>query len=176
MGSLVALLTTYPLKTIYTLQAIRAVKQRRGFISREEVAAILRSPARLVLALLHDLDWASLYAGLGPAAVETAISSAVYFYFYSMLRQVRCRAKCCLHLPRPAAWATAAARQAEATEVMLGSAFHATAGITCTPCRRLWRATGAGVQQRGQLPAWPTRTLVCWPAWASRRWQAQATS
>jgi hypothetical protein len=72
VGSLVALLTTYPLKTIYTLQAIRAVKQRRGFISREEVAAILRSPAHLVLVLLHDLDWASLYAGLGPAAAGGA--------------------------------------------------------------------------------------------------------
>jgi hypothetical protein len=58
VGSLIALLTTYPLKTIYTLQAIRAVKARKGSVSREDVLAILSSPARLVATLIHDIDWA----------------------------------------------------------------------------------------------------------------------
>lgn len=57
VGSLIALLTTYPLKTIYTLQAIRAVKARKGSVSREDALAILASPARLVASLVHEVDW-----------------------------------------------------------------------------------------------------------------------
>lgn len=87
-GSLIALLTTYPLKTIYTLQAIRAEEKSRGRkLTRDELLQLATSPARLVISLIHDIDWTSLYAGLGPAAVETAASSAIYFYFYSLLRQ-----------------------------------------------------------------------------------------
>lgn len=90
VGSLIALVTTYPLKTIYTLQAIRAVKQQNANASKEEVRQVTRNPYRLIAALCSSLqqsDITALYAGLKPAAVETVASSAIYFYFYSLLRQ-----------------------------------------------------------------------------------------
>ena len=89
LGSLVALVSTYPLKTIYTLQAIEA--KRRGTAKR---AGLLRLAATEPTLLLHhllasakSLDMRGLYTGLKPSAVETVASSAVYFYFYSLLRQ-----------------------------------------------------------------------------------------
>lgn len=92
MGSLVSLLVTYPLKTIYTLQAINQAGPKAraplgpalSFIDRPgqpvTVAQLLANISRL-------LDLRGLYAGLQPAAVETATSSAIYFYLYSILRQ-----------------------------------------------------------------------------------------
>jgi adenine nucleotide transporter 17 len=90
MGSLIALFATYPLKTIYTLQAIRAVKEERGAkYSSEDAKELLRNPSKVIAALLRRSarNVGVLYAGLKPAAVETASSSAIYFFFYSVLRQ-----------------------------------------------------------------------------------------
>ncbi len=85
---MIALVSTYPLKTIYTLQAIEA--KRRGDTQR---AGILKLAATEPQLLLHHVlsklkgDWKGLYTGLKPAAVETVASTAVYFYFYSLLKQ-----------------------------------------------------------------------------------------
>jgi adenine nucleotide transporter 17 len=88
LGSLVALLSTYPLKTIYTLQAIEA--RRRGHDERASLLALAAREPRLLLhhalARARELDVRGLYTGLRPAAIETVASTAVYFYFYSLLR------------------------------------------------------------------------------------------
>ncbi|KAF8056394.1 ufc1 [Scenedesmus sp. PABB004] len=84
LGSLAALVATYPLKTIYTLQAIRMQEAKGRRLSAAERGALLRDPAALLRALLPSLG--ALYSGLQPAAVETTASNAIYFYFYSLLR------------------------------------------------------------------------------------------
>lgn len=188
VGSLIALLTTYPLKTIYTLQAIRAVKKARGdrALHPAQLAVLLRSPAAAVMVLLHDTDWASLYAGLGPAAVETAISSAVYFYFYSMLRQVCGAARCAVgsrhHTPAPPRpkcgwqqllWSTSC-RDAHAP-ARIAPRLDLLAGC-CWPCRRLLRPTSAAGQLRVHVRGWRIKTSVCWPAWSWRRLRGRAIS
>eukprot|EP00878_Enallax_costatus_P019269 GHUV01020325.1.p1 GENE.GHUV01020325.1~~GHUV01020325.1.p1 ORF type:complete len:289 (+),score=89.62 GHUV01020325.1:238-1104(+) len=87
IGSLIALFATYPLKTIYTLQAIRAAENTKGRqLSAQERRELLSSPAKLLQALLPTLG--TLYSGLQPAAIETTASNAIYFYFYSLLRAV----------------------------------------------------------------------------------------
>lgn len=84
---MVALFATYPLKTIYTLQAIRAEETSKGRqLSAQERCELLTNPVKLIEALLPTLG--TLYSGLQPAAIETTASNAIYFYFYSLLRAV----------------------------------------------------------------------------------------
>lgn len=98
VGSLIGLLATYPLKTIYTLQAIDNTPLRTVVVqqpqqlrpqdtaSREneqgQSSFVHRVLASRLLRLLR-----TYYAGIGPAILDTVASSAVYFYLYSILRQ-----------------------------------------------------------------------------------------
>lgn len=83
-----------PLKTIYTLQAIRAAKQADPSADARDAArqALRRHPLH-TLARAARREAPVLYAGLRPAALETAASSAIYFWLYSLLRQSAVRAK-----------------------------------------------------------------------------------
>lgn len=94
IGSLVALFATYPLKTVYTLQAIRAAKAADPSADAREAAraALRRHPLR-ALARAAQREAPVLYAGVRPAALETALSSALYFWLYSLLRQAVARAQ-----------------------------------------------------------------------------------
>lgn len=97
IGSLIALGVTYPLKTTYTLQAIRAIKEDAKHSGEdaptvaERIRRVATSPAEAVRVLCRDSrlrrDLEAAYAGIAPSAVETAASTAVYFYLYSLLRQ-----------------------------------------------------------------------------------------
>ncbi|KAI8464638.1 MAG: mitochondrial carrier domain-containing protein [Monoraphidium minutum] len=104
IGTLVASCATYPLKTIYTLQAIRAMKdgaRQAGAEGTPETDAALKSVAASPLAALCALcraqlglsraELAAAYAGLGPSAVESVASNIIYFYLYSLLRQAAVR-------------------------------------------------------------------------------------
>lgn len=85
IGSLIALLASYPLKTAYTLKAIRMQESSKGRrLTPQERSELMRHPAKLLRTLLGPLG--VLYSGLKPAAIETAASQAIYFYFYSLLR------------------------------------------------------------------------------------------
>uniref|UniRef100_A0A383VEU4 Uncharacterized protein n=1 Tax=Tetradesmus obliquus TaxID=3088 RepID=A0A383VEU4_TETOB len=85
IGSLIALVTTYPLKTIYTLQAIRMQEDSKGrSLSAAEKKELAGNPLKLLQSLLPSIG--ALYSGLQPAAIETTASNAIYFYFYSLLR------------------------------------------------------------------------------------------
>lgn len=84
---MIALVTTYPLKTIYTLQAIRMEEGSKGrSLSAAERLELMTNPVKLLQTLLPQLG--VLYSGLQPAAIETTASNAIYFYFYSLLRAV----------------------------------------------------------------------------------------
>ncbi|KXZ43119.1 hypothetical protein GPECTOR_102g72 [Gonium pectorale] len=85
LGSVIALLATYPLKTIYTLQALST-----GGGSHAPAEALDEGAWGRLLATLEFLQTyklSNLYAGLGPNVVESGLSSGVYFFFYSKLRQ-----------------------------------------------------------------------------------------
>ncbi|GLI67815.1 hypothetical protein VaNZ11_012068 [Volvox africanus] len=95
LGSVIALLATYPLKTIYTLQALStggsSVSEAEADVSSRllAVARFLKQYKvcnRQVLLYVHKI-LSTLYAGLGPNVVESALSSGVYFFFYSKLRE-----------------------------------------------------------------------------------------
>lgn len=82
---MVALCATYPLKTAYTLKAIRMQESSKGRrLTAAERQELLSNPVKLVQTLLGPLG--VLYSGLKPAAIETVASQAIYFYFYSLLR------------------------------------------------------------------------------------------
>lgn len=90
-GSLIALLATYPLKTLYTLQAIDARSSPKSVDSakRHLLLQLLRNPHQTIRTssnLLSHQKLRVLYSGIKPAAIETPISSAIYFYIYSLLR------------------------------------------------------------------------------------------
>lgn len=72
VGSALALLATYPLKTLYTVQALEAERDGKAALS--------------VLDILRRYRLTELFVGLEPSLVETAASSGIYFYLYSKLR------------------------------------------------------------------------------------------
>mmetsp|Transcript_22630 Transcript_22630/g.62812 ORF Transcript_22630/g.62812 Transcript_22630/m.62812 type:complete len:319 (+) Transcript_22630:175-1131(+) len=84
MGAMIACVTTYPLMTVSTNQAVRrksadaegggAEVKQRGALA--EVSEIIRSQG-----------WQGLYAGIEPALLGTGVSQGVYFYLYSLLRK-----------------------------------------------------------------------------------------
>ncbi|GIL56566.1 hypothetical protein Vafri_11907 [Volvox africanus] len=93
LGSVIALLATYPLKTIYTLQALST-----GGSSVSGAEAETSSRLLAVARFLKQYKLSMLYAGLGPNVVESALSSGVYFFFYSKLREhavILSRRGCC---------------------------------------------------------------------------------
>lgn len=65
VGSVLALVATYPLKTIYTLQALSSGTDKTAALS---VFEILKK---------YKLG---VYSGLEPNIVEAGVSSGVYFY------------------------------------------------------------------------------------------------
>ncbi|KAJ9516956.1 hypothetical protein QJQ45_027399 [Haematococcus lacustris] len=73
-GSVLALLATYPLKTIYTIQALSAGNSGAPTLSALDI--VLKYRLR------------GLFVGVEPNIVESALSSGVYFYLYSKLRHL----------------------------------------------------------------------------------------
>ncbi|KAG2425612.1 hypothetical protein HYH02_014986 [Chlamydomonas schloesseri] len=82
VGSVLALLATYPLKTIYTLQALST-----GNSDGAPAVPTDDNKALAVLRFLQTYKLSTLYAGMGPNVVESALSSGVYFFFYSALKE-----------------------------------------------------------------------------------------
>ncbi|KAF6249924.1 mitochondrial carrier domain-containing protein [Scenedesmus sp. NREL 46B-D3] len=80
IGSLIALVTTYPLKTSHP--AAGGLQGPQPVSCREAGAGA--QPVKLLQSLLPSIG--ALYSGLQPAAIETTASNAIYFYFYSLLR------------------------------------------------------------------------------------------
>ena len=78
IGSILALLATYPLKSVYTLQATatNANSQNLG-----------------ILGILLKYKLQGLYAGIGPNMFETAVSSSVYFGLYARLKSLVIKAR-----------------------------------------------------------------------------------
>ena len=77
MGAVIALLATYPLKTISTLQAISST----GSSPPAQGQAAATSLG--VLGIIKKYRLSGLYSGIQPNIVETAVSSFVYFYVSS---------------------------------------------------------------------------------------------
>ncbi|PNW86626.1 hypothetical protein CHLRE_02g094250v5 [Chlamydomonas reinhardtii] len=82
VGSVLALLATYPLKTIYTLQALST-----GSGDAAPSVPTDDNKALAVLRFLQTYKLSTLYAGMGPNIVESGLSSGVYFFFYSALKE-----------------------------------------------------------------------------------------
>ncbi|KAG2426984.1 hypothetical protein HXX76_012768 [Chlamydomonas incerta] len=82
VGSVLALLATYPLKTIYTLQALST-----GSGDGAPSVPTDENKALAVLRFLQTYKLSTLYAGMGPNIVESGLSSGVYFFFYSALKE-----------------------------------------------------------------------------------------
>lgn len=78
IGSIIALLSTYPLKSVYTLQATASESSGK---SLGIIGVILRYKLR------------GLYRGIGPNIFETAVSSSVYFGLYSRLKSLVIKAR-----------------------------------------------------------------------------------
>lgn len=74
VGSVLALLATYPLKTIYTVQALSTNQ------SGSHAAALS------TLDIIRKYKLSGLFVGIEPNIFESAVSSGVYFYLYSKLR------------------------------------------------------------------------------------------
>lgn len=77
VGSVLALVSTYPLKTIYTYQAL-AEKSTDG----------TAAAAMSILDVIQKYKLSGLYVGMEPNMIESAASSGVYFYLYSKLRHL----------------------------------------------------------------------------------------
>ncbi|KAG1680396.1 hypothetical protein FOA52_015487 [Chlamydomonas sp. UWO 241] len=73
VSSVISLLATYPLKTIYTLQALDS-----GQDSGKAAASVLE--------IISKYKLGGLYVGIEPNIFESGLSSGVYFYLYSRLR------------------------------------------------------------------------------------------
>lgn len=78
-GGMVALLSTYPLMTLNTHDQLN--RKLKG-----EAGAPAESRAELVARMVKEGGFGSLYAGVQPALLGTALSQAVYYYFYSAFR------------------------------------------------------------------------------------------
>jgi len=81
-GGMVALITTYPLTTITTRQAVKThdSKHRRDVVERSKSTLAALEEA------ISTRGIGSLYQGIGPALVGTAASQSVYNFFYFLLR------------------------------------------------------------------------------------------
>mmetsp|Transcript_6466 Transcript_6466/g.18649 ORF Transcript_6466/g.18649 Transcript_6466/m.18649 type:complete len:335 (+) Transcript_6466:204-1208(+) len=85
-GGIVALLSTYPLMTISTMQATRG-KASAG--SGNAVGSKARQGALADIAeAVKSVGVRGLFSGLQPALLGTAVSQGVYFYLYSLLRDL----------------------------------------------------------------------------------------
>mmetsp|Transcript_11272 Transcript_11272/g.24282 ORF Transcript_11272/g.24282 Transcript_11272/m.24282 type:complete len:394 (-) Transcript_11272:1167-2348(-) len=119
VGSVLALLATYPLKTIYTLQAL-SVQPQGG----KDAAAVLST-----LDIIRKYRLSGLYIGIEPNVIESAVSSGVYFYLYSKLRDIAVRSNqarlAAKQKAREGAAAAAATDQAEAA----GSSKNVNIGV-----------------------------------------------
>lgn len=88
MGGIIALLATYPLMTVSTMQATRGrtrdIEQQNLTVPAKKRSGFLADVAELV----SKHGWTGLYRGLEPALLGTAVSQGVYFYLYSSFRQM----------------------------------------------------------------------------------------
>eukprot|EP00898_Chlorokybus_atmophyticus_P004411 jgi/Chlat1/4971/Chrsp32S04951 len=98
-GGIVALLATYPLMTINTLQQTERKKAAATSLSaahleeiQEEACAPIALPSTSawsrILQVIRTEGWTALYAGLKPALIGTTCSQSVYYYFYSLFRSL----------------------------------------------------------------------------------------
>ncbi|KAL3158783.1 hypothetical protein ABBQ32_011511 [Trebouxia sp. C0010 RCD-2024] len=92
MGGIIALLATYPLMTLSTMQATRGKTTR---VSQDIEQQNMTVPAKRRTGLSADIaeviskhGWTGFYRGLEPALLGTAVSQGVYFYLYSRFRQL----------------------------------------------------------------------------------------
>lgn len=83
-GSVLAMLATFPLKTISTQQALSTSSAAPSPTPHHDDAGSGQLLA--MLRFLHTYNLSNLYVGLGPNLVENALSNGVYFYFYSRFR------------------------------------------------------------------------------------------
>ena len=78
IGSIIALLSTYPLKSVYTLQA---------------TASEISGKSLGIIGVILRYKLKGLYRGIGPNIFETAVSSSVYFGLYSRLKSLVIKAR-----------------------------------------------------------------------------------
>lgn len=85
-GGILALVATYPLMTISTVQATRSKQALQGLpVANVNVRAGTLSDLSEVV---REHGWTGLYRGLQASLLGTAVSQGIYFYFYSQLRQL----------------------------------------------------------------------------------------
>lgn len=72
IGGVGALLLTYPLKTIYTLQALSGTSEKQ---------------ALSILDVIRRYKLRGLYTGIEPNVFDSAISNGVYFYLYARCKR-----------------------------------------------------------------------------------------
>lgn len=93
-GGIVALLATYPLMTISTMQATRGKKPAAAKAAGSSGVDDSHQPKHRYGALadiaetVKTVGVRGLFSGLQPALLGTAVSQGVYFYFYSLLREI----------------------------------------------------------------------------------------
>eukprot|EP00882_Tetradesmus_deserticola_P008568 GHRQ01009036.1.p1 GENE.GHRQ01009036.1~~GHRQ01009036.1.p1 ORF type:complete len:340 (+),score=110.08 GHRQ01009036.1:226-1245(+) len=155
IGSLIALVTTYPLKTIYTLQAIRLQQDSQGrSLSAAEKKELAGNPLKLLQSLLPSIG--ALYSGLQPAAIETTASNAIYFYFYSLLRAgVVSSLRARRGLPRVAAGSPEARREdiGVAASLLVAAAAGAINMVATSPAQVVCTQMQARSNLKRQLAA-----------------------
>ncbi|KAK9807222.1 hypothetical protein WJX73_010625 [Symbiochloris irregularis] len=89
VGGIAALVTTYPLMTISTLQATRRRKVSEGDEEEPLVVPVKRQTSTIAdfAQVISTSGYVGLYQGIEPALLGTAVSQGVYFYLYSKLRE-----------------------------------------------------------------------------------------
>lgn len=88
IGAVISLSATYPLLTVSTLRALNHKEVQAGFVELAVHSKRLPSPLREIVEHTRSKGWKALFAGLKPAVVATAASQGIYFYIYSILRQI----------------------------------------------------------------------------------------
>eukprot|EP00884_Botryococcus_braunii_P011532 jgi/Botrbrau1/2037/Bobra.0047s0017.1 len=98
LGGIVALVATYPLLTVTTLQATRS-SNVTGSVSDQFTVPFKKKPGTLsdVAEVISKHGWTGLYRGLRVALIGTALSQGIYFYLYSNLRQLAVKRNRKLH-------------------------------------------------------------------------------
>ncbi|KAK9814416.1 hypothetical protein WJX72_005617 [[Myrmecia] bisecta] len=86
LGGIAALVSTYPLQTVSTIQATHSKRQQteqeQGLCKQTKQGAW-----QDFVQVIRTSGWAGLYRGLKPSLLGTAVSQGIYFYLYSSLRQ-----------------------------------------------------------------------------------------
>ncbi|CAL5226190.1 g9024 [Coccomyxa viridis] len=83
----VALIATYPLMTVSTQQATRSKRLEAQLPSNTTGKASAVGTLEDIAEIIRESGWQGLFQGLKASLLGTAVSQAVYFYFYSLLRK-----------------------------------------------------------------------------------------